>query len=167
VCDPGQCREPDHRQDEAKWNEKMKQVVDLSDPEAGRQSAALRDIAERFRNTNSNGAFGRDGRVAMLVRLPDVGDVPVTLGEFGVLPELLLFVPAVKDNFHQICTVFDSCDDWLANGPIADGHRWAAAGLDFRFDTGFRANLAAARSQGRFKEFLNGTVWGARSLPGL
>jgi hypothetical protein len=33
----------------------------------------------------------------------------------------------------------------------------AAAGLDFRFAAGFRANLAAARSQGRFEEFLNGT----------
>lgn len=138
----------------AKWNEKMKYVVDLSDPEAGKQFAALRDIAERFRNTYSHGAFGRDGRVAMLVQLPDVGEVPVTLGEFGVRPELL-FVPAVKDDFDQICAVFDSCDDWLANGPLADGHRWMAAGLDSQFDGRFRANLAAARSQGRFEEFLH------------
>jgi hypothetical protein len=36
--------------------------------------------------------------------------------------------------FDDICSVFDSCDDWLANGPLADGHRWVLAGLDFRFD---------------------------------
>ena len=138
----------------AKWNEKMKQVVDLSDPEAGKQFAALREIAEQFRNTYSHGAFGREGRASMVVHLPGVGDVPVILDEFGVRPELM-FVPAVKDDFDKICAVFDSCDDWLANGPLADGHRWVAAGLDFQFDARFRARLAAARAEGRFEEFLN------------
>jgi hypothetical protein len=90
----------------------------------------------------------------MIVRLPRVGEVPVALGEFGSRPELL-FVPAVKDDFDQICAAFDSCDNWLRNGPLADGHRWAAAGLDFRFDAQFVSSVAAARSQGRFEEFLD------------
>ena len=130
----------------SKWNEKMKQVVDInSDPEAMRQFDALRDIAERFRNTYSHGAFGRGGKAAMFVQVPDVGGVPVTLSEFGVRPELL-FVPAVKDDFERICAVFDSSDNWLANGPLADGHRWVLAGLDFRFDADFRT-AAACRPQ--------------------
>jgi hypothetical protein len=137
----------------AKWNEKMKRVVNLSDPEPARHFAALRDIAERFRNTYSHGAFGRGGRAAMAVQLPDVGAVPVTLGEFGVRPELL-FIPAVKEDFDSICGVFDSCDTWLANGPLADGHRWVLAGLDFRFDARFRGATSSARSRGRFEEFL-------------
>ena len=141
----------------AKWNEKMKRVVNVNDPEPARQFAALHDIAERFRNTYSHGAFGSGGRAAMLVHLPDVGAVPVTLGEFGVRPELL-FVPAVKDDFDEICSVFDSCDDWLANGPLADGHRWVSAGLDFRFGAQFRADASAARSQGRFEKFLSDTA---------
>lgn len=62
----------------------------------------MHDIAERFRNTYSHGAFGSKSRAAMFVQLPDVGGVPVTLGEYGVRTELL-FVPAVKDDFHQIC----------------------------------------------------------------
>lgn len=138
----------------AKWNEKMKRVVNVNDPEPTRQLAALRDIAERFRNTYSHGALGRGGRAAMSVHLPYVGAVPVALGEFGVRPELL-FVPAVKDDFDDICSVFDSCDNWLASGPLADGHRWVLAGLDFRFDAQFRADAAAARSAGRFEKFLS------------
>lgn len=89
----------------------------------------------------------------MFVQLPEVGGVPVTLGEYGVRTELL-FVPAVKDDFHQICAVFDSCDEWLANGPLADGYKWVVEGLNFRFDAQFRAATAAARSQGRFEDFL-------------
>ena len=138
----------------AKWNEKMKSVVNVDDPEPARQLAALRDIAERFRNTYSHGALGRGGRAAMSVHLPDVGAVPVTLGEFGVRPELL-FVPAVKDDFDDICSVFDSCDDWLANGPLADGYRWVLSGLGFRFDAQFRAAASTARNEGRFEEFLS------------
>jgi len=127
-----------------------------TDPEAARQFAALSDIAERFRNTYSHGAFGHKGEAAMFVQLPDVGAVPFTLGEFGVRTELL-FVPAVKDDFDQICGVFDSCDDWLANGPLADGYRWVLEGLAFRFDAQFRADAAAARGQGRFEKFLTDT----------
>lgn len=140
----------------SKWNEKMKQVIDMTDPDSKRQFDALHEIAERFRNTYSHGAFGRGGKAAMFVHVPDVGGVPVTLGEFGVRPELL-FVPAVKDDFDEICGVFDSCEDWLANGPLADGHRWVLEGLDFRFDAKFRTEIADARSQGRFDEFLSAT----------
>jgi hypothetical protein len=139
------------------WYKKMKRVVNITDPEPKRQFDALHDIAERFRNTYSHGAFGHDGRAAMSVHLPDVGAVPVTLGEFGVRPELL-FVPAVKDGFDDICSVFDSCDDWLANGPLADGHRWVLAGLDFRFDAQFRADVSSARGQGRYETFLSDTA---------
>ncbi len=134
--------------------EKMKRVMNInSDPEAMRQFDALRDIVDRFRNTYSHGAFGHDGKAAMIVHVPDVGGVPVTLGEFGVRTELL-FVPAVKDDFDHICSVFDSCDDWLANGPLADGHRWILENLDFRFDPDFRTAAATARGQGRFDAFL-------------
>jgi hypothetical protein len=136
-----------------KWNEKMKRVVDMNDPDSKRQFDALHDIAERFRNTYSHGAFGSKGRAAMFVQVPDVGAVPVTLGEFGVRTELL-FVPAVKDDFEAICAVFDSCDEWLANGPLAEGHKWVLEGLNFRFDAQFRTDLADARSKGRFDEFL-------------
>ena len=83
--------------------------------------------------------------------------MPVTLGEFGTRPELL-FVPAVKNDFDDICSVFDSCDDWLANGPLADGHQWVLARLDFRFDAQFRADVSSARSQGRFETFLSDTA---------
>jgi hypothetical protein len=134
--------------------EKMKRVMNIrNDPEAMRQFDELRDVAERFRNTYSHGAFGHGGKAAMFVHVPDVGGVPVTLGEFGVRPELL-FVPAVKDDFDHICSVFDSSDNWLANGPLAFGHRWVLEGLDFRFDADFRTAAAAALGQGRFDAFL-------------
>ena len=138
------------------WSDKMKRVVNVNDPEPARHFAALRDIAERFRNIYVHGAFGGGGKAVLSVHLPDVGAVPVTLGEFGVRPELL-FVPAAKDDFDHICSVFDSCDEWLANGPLADGYRWVLAGLDFRFDAQFRADASAARSQGRFEKFLSDT----------
>jgi hypothetical protein len=138
---------------------KMQRLMNIgSDPEAARQFNALRNIAVRFRNTYSHGAFGSKGEAAMFVHLPDVGAVPVTLGEFGVRTELL-FVPAVKDDFESICAVFDSCDEWLANGPLADGHKWILEGLDFRFDAKFRADLADARSKGHFDQFLEASSY--------
>jgi hypothetical protein len=133
---------------------KMKRVMNTdNDPEAMRQFNALRDIVDRFRNTYSHGAFGHGAKAAMFVQVPDVGAVPVTLGEFGVRTQLL-FVPAVKDDFENICAVLDSCDEWLANGPLADGHKWILEGLNFRFDAQFRADLADARSKGYFDDFL-------------
>ena len=122
-----------------------------------RRVLGLHDIAERFRSIYSHGSFGHDGRAAMSVHLPDVGAVPVALGEFGVRPELL-FVPAVKDGFGDICSVFDSSDDWLAKGSLTDGHRWVLAGLNFRFDAQFRAEVSSARSQGRYETFLSDTA---------
>lgn len=140
----------------AKWNEKLKKVVDMNASEPQLQYAALRDIAERFRNTYSHGAFGAQGKAAMFVHIPDVGAVPVTLGEFGVRPELHL-VPAVKDDFDAICAVFDAFDRWLESGPIADGYRWVVSGLDYRFDADFRAEASAARRDGRFEQFVEET----------
>jgi hypothetical protein len=136
------------------WRNTMERFV--NDAESARQFAALRDIADRFRNIYVHGAFGSGAKAVMFVHVPNVGAVPVTLGEFGVRPELL-FVPAAKDDFDHICSVFDSCDGWLANGSLADGHRWVLAGLDFRFDAKFRADASAARSQGRFEKFLSDT----------
>jgi hypothetical protein len=70
-----------------------------------------------------------------------------------VRPELV-FVPGVKEDFDRICAVFDSCDEWMVNGPLADGYQWVLERLDFRFDQQFRADAAAARSQGHFDEFV-------------
>lgn len=136
-----------------KWSDKLRYAADLGEPETARLFAALRDIAERFRNTYSHGAFGSGGRAAMFVRLPEIGEVPVTLGEFGVRPELW-FVPATQDDFVYICEVFDSCDGWMANGLLAAGYHWVKAGLDFDFAPSFRAAASEARTQGRFEEFI-------------
>lgn len=141
----------------APWKEKMQRAVDLGEPGAARQFAALRDIAERFRNTYSHGALGSGGKAAMSVHLPGIGAVPVTLGEFGIRPELL-FVPAAKADFDDICCAFDSCDDWLANGLLADAHQWVLAGLSFRFDKRFRAAASSARAHGQFEEFISETA---------
>lgn len=137
----------------AKWSDKLRRVADLGDPDTARQFAALRDIAERFRNTYSHGAFGSGGKAAMFIRLPGMGEVPATLGEFGVRPELW-FIPATQEDFVQICEVFDSCDDWMVNGPLTVGHQWVKAGLDFDFAPRFRAAASEARAQGRFGEFI-------------
>lgn len=43
----------------------MKRTVDVTESEAARQFAALRNIAERFRNTYSHGAFDPGAKAAM------------------------------------------------------------------------------------------------------
>ena len=141
----------------AKWSDKLRHVADLDEPETAKQFAALRDIAERFRNTYSHGAFGSGGKAAMFVRVPGIGEVPATLSEFGVRPELW-FVPATQDDFVLICAVFDSCDHWMSNGPLAAGHQWVEAGLDFDFSLEFRTAASQAIEHGRFQEFLDSTA---------
>jgi hypothetical protein len=63
-----------------KWSDKLRHVANLGNAETARQFAALRDIAERFHNTYSHGAFGSGGKAAMFVRLPGTGEVPAALG---------------------------------------------------------------------------------------
>ncbi len=43
-----------------------------SDPEPAGQLTALRDIAERCRDTHSHLVFGAQGKVAMFVQIPDI-----------------------------------------------------------------------------------------------
>jgi hypothetical protein len=136
-----------------KWSDKLRRIADLEEAETAKQFAALRDVAERYRNRYSHGGFGSGGKAAMFVRVPGIGEVPAILGEFGVRPELW-FVPATERDFVHICEVFDSCDGWLDNGPLAAGHEWVKAGLDFDFAPEFRAAASQARAQGRVEEFI-------------
>lgn len=137
------------------WHDKMRALVTLNNAELPTWFGELCSIGDRVRNMYSHGTFNpKGGAAAMSVELPDVGPVPVAIGEFGARPELL-FVGGGKDDFDHICTVFDSCDEWLANGPLAEGYKWVLEGLNFRFDAQFRADAADARSQGRFDEFLS------------
>jgi hypothetical protein len=136
------------------WHDKMRALITLNNAEFPTWFGELCSIGDRVRNMYSHGTFSPKGAAAISVELPDVGPVPVAIGEFGARPELL-FVGGDKDYFNQICAVFDSCDNWLANGPLADGYRWVLEGLYFRFDAQFRADAADTRSQGRFDEFLS------------
>ena len=140
-----------------KWNEKFRLVANLQDTETAKQFAALHDIAERYRNTYSHGAFGSGGKAAMIVRLPKIGDVPASLGDFGVHPEQW-FIPAAQEDFARICEAFDSCDQWLATGPLAIGYQWAQAGLDFDFSPRLRTAAAKAIERGDFEGFLRRAV---------
>jgi hypothetical protein len=115
------------------------------DVETARQFTP-RDIAERFRNTYSHVPFGSKGKAAIFIRLLGMGEVPAALGDFGIRPERWL-VPAMQDDFNHICRVFDSCDVWMSNGPLAAGHHWVQAGLDFDFSPEFRAAASQAIEQ--------------------
>lgn|SRR5487761_177865 len=141
----------------SKWSSKFKLVADLEDSETAKHFGALQDIAERYRNTYSHGAFGSGGKAAMIVRLPGVGDVPASLSEFGVSPEQW-FIPAAQNDFVRTCEAFDSCDNWLATGPLAAGYQWVQAGLDFDFSPRLRAAAAQAIGQGNFDEFVSQAV---------
>lgn len=137
------------------WHDKMSRVIKLNNAELPSWFSELCDIGHRVRNMYSHGTFNaKGGAAAISVELPDVGPVPVAVGEFGARPELL-FVGGDKDDFDHICAVFDTCDEWLTNGPLVDGYKWVLEGLEFRFDAQFRADAADARNQGRFDEFLS------------
>jgi hypothetical protein len=137
------------------WHEKMSRVIKLNNADLPSWFGELCDIGHRVRNMYSHGTFNaKGGAAAISVELPDVGPVPVAVGEFGASPELL-FVGGDKDYFDHICAVFDTCDGWLTNGPLADGYKWVLEGLEFRFDAQFRADAADARNKGRFDEFLS------------
>jgi hypothetical protein len=72
------------------WHDKMRRLVKLNNAELPRWFGKLCSIGDRVRNMYSHGTFDPKGRAAaMSVELPDVGPVPVAVGEFGARPELL------------------------------------------------------------------------------
>ena len=65
----------------AKWSDKYRSALDMSDPENNQYHSQLQHIRKRFRNLGTHGAFGPDGEAFIFPS--GTGAVPVSLTHVG------------------------------------------------------------------------------------
>ena len=65
----------------AKWSDKYRSALDMSDPENNQYHSQLQHIRNRFRNLGTHGAFGPDGEAFIFPS--GTGAVPVSLTHVG------------------------------------------------------------------------------------
>ena len=124
----------------AKWGERARRVIDLSDAAAKKIYDRLFDIREDWRNPLAHGGF-HVGGASLHFHLPGVGALPVRLRRTpdGVKAGFQLH----QQSFAEICATFDEFDRQLRTGPTRHAVRWAESGLDVAFD---RASLDEYRA---------------------
>jgi hypothetical protein len=135
----------------SRWKEKFARVLP-SDAAAGRYRQRLTDVVERWRNPYSHGGFEKGQAATVFIQAPGVGTVPVGLTSIRDSPRFSLF-PVDEAEMTSVFQLFDELDGWLRS-TLPDAFAWIEAGLDVRFDHGFRVAAKAARDAGEFTDFL-------------
>lgn len=143
---------------DSNWAEKMKRIFNFdSDHKAQRLYCQLRNVKERLRNPFSHGAFEKDG-ASLFVHMPPLGAVPSRLPQIGD-GERFSFYPLQPVSFGAACSVFDSVDRYLEDGPLRLGYSYVRRVLDVSFDAESIAEYeAAAKSDKDFDELIERKV---------
>jgi hypothetical protein len=138
----------------ARWDEKLKQVFDLSnDRQAKQYHDRLKSIKERFRNTLAHGGFEK-GITSLHFHFKGVGALPAALSRHQDSWEFQ-FVPLPETTFEDVTKVFDEFDAYLETGPTKYGVQFAKTGLDVCFDADSRGRYSSATaSDAEFGEMI-------------
>jgi hypothetical protein len=108
------------------WSDKLRELFDVTVPEANRVYQRLREIAETYPNPHSHGGFPKKG-AALWFHLDGVGAIPAGLSDIRSSPHFELF-PVVGERFETICAERDAADRWLRGGVYRAGFEWIDAG---------------------------------------
>lgn len=127
------------------WSEKWKRVIGIADPDAKRTFDKLTQAAERFRNLDAHGGFGK-GEQALLVHTP-AGTIPARLTE-GANAIRATVISEAPSTFPEACAAFDEVDVFLRNGPTRLAMLWIEGGLQVPYDDQHRREIAEAMRQG-------------------
>ena len=124
------------------WRKKFVRIFGLFDPASKRFHDRLCEVSEDYRNTYSHGGFDKGG-AALHFQIPHIGLVPAALSDIRDKPHFR-FVPIERENFQQVCDLFDKLDEWMRSSASWFGMQWVEGGLDLRFDQDFLDELRRA-----------------------
>ncbi|UUO03610.1 hypothetical protein M4D79_11960 [Mycolicibacterium novocastrense] len=134
------------------WADKYRYVLGGQAGPTADYFTKLTDIAERYRNTYSHGAFGKES-ATIYFHAPNVGAIPGNMTRVRQSPQFSL-IPAAESDFAKVCAIFDGWEADIANGPMWPAWRWIQSGLDVRYDEEFCQDVKAALDSERFDEFI-------------
>ncbi len=119
------------------WDEKLRKLIDVTEPKAQKIYSALKSLKERVRNPFSHGGMENDGG-SLFVHVPSVGALPANFT--GIKNSVRFnFYPMEKEDHGETCSLFDAVDGLLQTGPLAAAYELMDAGIDPSFD---RASIA-------------------------
>jgi hypothetical protein len=136
------------------WKEKIKFIIPLADPKAGKLFEQLLAIKENLRNPLTHGHFQKNGH-SIFVHMPWVGAIPMNLSKSekhftyswnAIFPE----------NFNSIVKCFEDFLEYLEKGETTlYAMKYIKSGLSIAFDKNSRERyLSAMADMSTFDSFL-------------
>jgi hypothetical protein len=122
------------------WDEKLRKLIDVTEPKAQKIYAGLKRVKERVRNPFSHGGMENDGG-SLFVHVPSVGALPANFTGIKNSVRFNLY-PMEKDDHGETCALFDGVDDLLRTGTLAAAYELMDAGIDPSFDKASIARFA-------------------------
>lgn len=135
----------------SRWGVKFERVFG-DRPDGATLRLELRDVVENWRNPYSHGGFEKGYGATLFVHVQGVGAVPVGMTDAGKSP-LFTLRPASEVEIAAVIDFLDGLDRWIGR-TIPEATRWAAAGLDVRFDEEFQQEVNEMIQCGRFDDLL-------------
>jgi hypothetical protein len=122
------------------WDEKLRKLIDVTEPKPQKVYAQLKGVKERVRNPFSHGGMENDGG-SLSVDVPSVGALPANFT--GIKNSVRFnFFPVEKEGHGETCALFDAVDELLRTGPLAAAYELMDAGIDPSFDKASIARFA-------------------------
>jgi hypothetical protein len=121
-----------------RWSDKLKALVDVSEPAMKELYLELKRIKERIRNPFAHGGVEND-HGSLFVHIPTVGALPANFTRIRNSVRFN-FIPLGKDDHRSACAVFDAFDKAMRSGWRGGSDSFVEAGIDPSFDAD---NLAA------------------------
>jgi hypothetical protein len=139
----------------ASWKPKLKALgLPGSDPAASRALSDLSTLAVQHRNPFAHGGMDRGGSLFAVYHAGGGGAIPANLSAVRDRPYPRL-LPSPSD-IPTMLLDLDRVDDWLENGALRFGHRWAEGGLNVSFDAETRTRYRdATQSDNEFEDLMD------------
>lgn len=128
-----------------KWTDKWKTIIGLDDAASKRTFDLLKQTAEKHRNRDAHGGFGK-GDAGLLVHT-NVGVIPARLSA-GLDHIISGALPDKVDGIAEVTAALDEAEKFLRSGPLRHALAWIDDGLDVAFDPDTRRDIHAAITDG-------------------
>lgn len=114
------------------WDEKLKALVDVTEPGWQKIYSELKRIKERIRNPFAHGGVENDGG-SLFVHIPTLGALPANFTQIRNSVRFN-FIPVEKDDHASACATFDAFDGLMRSGSLGGAYSFVDAGIDPSFD---------------------------------
>lgn len=113
------------------WDERLKALVDVGQPDTQKLYSDLKRIKERVRNPFAHGGVENDGG-SLFVHIPTLGAMPANFTRIRDSVRFN-FIPVDKDDHGLACDVFDKFETMLRDGELAAAYSLVERGIDPSF----------------------------------